>query len=124
MSVRPDHLFVYGTLLPGEARWACLEPFVEGPGPQDSTIGTLYDTGAGYPAFRRTGHRTVTGMTFALRADVLDRALDILDAVEGAVDGLYRRVRVMTGRGVDAWVYEYGGGLTLTPIPGGSWLTR
>ena len=133
------HVFVYGTLLPGEVRWAFLEPFVSGPGLDDHVRGTLYDTGVGYPAFRagvaRAGvakvgvdddgvGRDVIGMTFTLRAELAREALETLDAVEGAVDGLYRRIRVRTGRGITAWVYEYGGGLDLVPIPGGSWRRR
>ena len=44
------HLFVYGTLRPGEVRWRFLEPFVVDEGVADAAIGQLFDTGLGYPA--------------------------------------------------------------------------
>ena len=44
------HLFVYGTLRPGEVRWHHLEPFVVGDGIDSTVRGDLYDTGLDYPA--------------------------------------------------------------------------
>jgi gamma-glutamylcyclotransferase (GGCT)/AIG2-like uncharacterized protein YtfP len=61
---------------------------------------------------------------FSIRPDRCAAALADLDEVEGAVDGAYRRVEVVTGAGVRAWAYEYGGGLELVEIVGGSWLAR
>jgi gamma-glutamylcyclotransferase (GGCT)/AIG2-like uncharacterized protein YtfP len=122
------HLFVYGTLLPGEVRWSYLEPFVVGDGLVDSVTGVLSDTGRGYPAASfdpdTQDGRSISGRTFELRDDGTDEALALLDEVEGAVAGLYRRVAVRTARGIDAWAYEYGGGLGLTTIESGSWLDR
>jgi len=122
------HLFVYGTLLPGELRWRFLAPFVVARGEIDAVAGVLYDTGHGYPAasFDRSacGNRTITGRVFELRAEESERALTELDEVEGAVAGLYRRVPVTTAAGLDAWAYEYGGGLDLTTIECGSWIDR
>ena len=117
-------LFVYGTLLPGEVRWRHLEQFVEGDGVRDVVRGTLYDTGLGYPAFVHEGTGEVHGMRFALRAGTRDSALDVLDEIEGAVAGLYRRISLSTDAGVRVFVYEYGQGVDLVPIPGGNWLTR
>ena len=45
-----DHVFVYGTLRPGDVRWSFLEPFVTDDGAADSVVGSLFDTGEDYPA--------------------------------------------------------------------------
>lgn len=119
-----SQLFVYGTLLPGEVRWPILAPYVEDSGEADTIGGTLYDTGVGYPAWRREGEGTVHGRRFVLAEAARAEALEVLDEVEGAVQGLYRRVTVVTAAHVPVYVYEYGGGLALVPIPGGNWLSR
>jgi len=118
------YLFVYGTLLPGEVRWHLLAPWVADDGVRDAVDGVLYDTGLDYPAavFVRPG--TIRGMTFALAADAVTECLAHLDVVEGTVEGLYARVRVRTGLGLEAWSYQYGGGLDLRPIASGDWLDR
>jgi gamma-glutamylcyclotransferase (GGCT)/AIG2-like uncharacterized protein YtfP len=116
------HLFVYGTLLPGEERWRFLAPVVLGHGVPDTAPGDLYDTGLGYPAARFGTAGMITGRTFTLIESSDDRALRNLDVIEGAVAGLYRRTSIVTGNGVRAWAYEYGSGLSLTRIASGSWL--
>lgn len=118
------HLFVYGTLRPGDVRWPMLEPFVAGDGVDDQVAGRLYDTGLDYPAATFGATSIITGLTYPLRIDTLDRCLDVLDREEDTVLGLYRRVSVRTGRGFDAWAYAYGEGLDLTPIPSGDWFDR
>ena len=120
------HVFVYGTLLPGEVRWQFLDPHVAGDGVADHVVGVLYDTGAGYPAavFGGDDESRIVGMVFELREESFATALDELDEIEGAVAGLYRRVEVTTAAGLRAWAYEYGGGLELVPITGGSWRDR
>ena len=121
------HLFVYGTLRPGEVRWPFLEPFVVDEGHDDSARGTLFDTGLGYPAalFAHDG-APISGRTYGLLEATLDRALAELDRVEGAVRGLYERIVVTTGTGVRAWAYQFGSDpdIVLRPITGGDWLTR
>lgn len=119
-----DHLFVYGTLRPGDVRWPLLEPFVADGGVDDTVGGQVFDTGLGYPAavFGPTG--TIVGRTYPLRTDRLDEALAVLDDEEDTVAGLYRRVEVVTGSGIRAWAYAYGQGLDLTPIESGDWLRR
>jgi gamma-glutamylcyclotransferase (GGCT)/AIG2-like uncharacterized protein YtfP len=117
-----SHLFVYGTLLPGQVRWPHLEPFVAGPGCPDTVAGALYDTGCDYPAARFGEPGAILGHSFPLLLDRLDHALRHLDEVEGAVAGLYVRTTVTTGNGLTAWAYEYGDGLSTSPIPSGSWL--
>ena len=117
-------LFAYGTLLPGEVRWPALAPYVVDDGVSDTVGGRLFDTGLGYPAALFDGRSIIHGRVFVMRADRYGDALADLDEVEGAVDGAYRRVEVTTAAGVRAWAYEYGGGLELVEIVGGSWVTR
>lgn len=121
------HLFVYGTLRPGDVRWSFLAPWVVDDGVDDAVPGRLYDTGRGYPAAvfgGVPGGEVVVGRTYELGRATLDAALRVLDEEEGTVLGLYHRIEVSTVRGVRAWAYQYGTGLALTPIPGGDWLLR
>jgi gamma-glutamylcyclotransferase (GGCT)/AIG2-like uncharacterized protein YtfP len=132
----PDVLFVYGTLRPGESRWSHLAPFVVDRGWVDRVDGRLYDTGRGYPAARFGGEAHdvsspahIVGEAMVLLGSSRLQALEVLDRVEGAVVGLYRRVVVTTHRGIRAWAYEFGAGdegagLDLQPIESGDWLTR
>ena len=120
----PTHLFVYGTLRPGDVRWSMLEPFVVDGGVADTVAGRLFDTGLDYPAAVFGGDATIVGGTYLLHSDTLDEALEVLDEEEDTVLGLYRRVEVDTGRGVRAWAYEYGDGLELTEILSGDWFLR
>lgn len=118
------HLFVYGTLRPGDVRWSLLEPWVADTGIHDAVPGRLFDTGRGYPAASFGSGGTVLGRTYGLRVDAIDTALRVIDDEEDTVLGFYRRVEVRTARGVRAWAYEYGAGLELTPIPSGDWFVR
>ena len=124
MESEPRHLFVYGTLRPGEVRWPILASFVVGEGHDDAVAGSLFDTGAGYPAALFGGEHRIHGRTYELVADSIGRCLELLDEEEGAVDGLYHRVAVRSLGGTDVWAYQYGGGLTLTRIESGDWLQR
>ena len=120
----PSSLFAYGTLLPGEPRWHFLQPFVVDEGRVASVAGMLFDTGKGYPAAVFGADGTIHGRVFELLAARHDEALEVLDAVEGGVEGGYRRVVVTTADDESVWAYAYGGGLQLTPIEGGSWVLR
>ena len=123
-----QHVFVYGTLRPGDVRWHFLEPFVVGASLPDTIAGRLYDTGEGYPAaildHRAEPGGTIVGETFALRTDSIEQCLVVLDAEEDTVGGRYRRIVVSTQQGVSVYVYEYGDGLHLTPIAGGDWFAH
>jgi gamma-glutamylcyclotransferase (GGCT)/AIG2-like uncharacterized protein YtfP len=121
---RPVHLFVYGTLRPGDVRWRLLAPFVLDGGVADRVAGQLFDTGLDYPAAIFRGDGVVHGQTFTLRIDTLEECLAVLDEEEDTVGGLYRRVEVVTASGIHAWAYEYGDGLQLTPIGSGDWFRR
>jgi gamma-glutamylcyclotransferase (GGCT)/AIG2-like uncharacterized protein YtfP len=119
-----DQVFCYGTLLPGQERWEFLAPFVVAHEP-DQIAGRLYDTGLGYPAafFDRVG--VIHGVRFRLDPARLSEALSLLDEIEGAVEGLYHRVAVVTATGVQVYAYQYGGeGVGLTNLPDGNWLAR
>jgi gamma-glutamylcyclotransferase (GGCT)/AIG2-like uncharacterized protein YtfP len=117
-----DTVFCYGTLLPGESRWRYLEPFVVSHD-DDRVSGRLFDTGFGYPAARFDHVGVITGRVFRLDSHRLVEAFELLDEIEGAVDGLYHRVSLVTSLGVAAYGYQHGGALEgLVPISGGDWL--
>ena len=118
------HLFVYGTLRPGDVRWPFLEPWVLDRGLVDAVPGRLFDTGLEYPAAIFGPRGLVIGRTYELRRETLHEALRVIDDEEGTVLGLYRRVQVDTSSGRRAWAYEYGAGLELTPIASGDWFER
>ena len=119
-----QHLFVYGTLRPGDVRWELLERYVADEGVDDTTAGRVYDTGLDYPAAVFGDGGLIRGRTYRLKPELLAEALAVLDEEEDTVAGLYRRVRVITGNGTDAWAYAYGQGLELTLIPSGDWFDR
>jgi gamma-glutamylcyclotransferase (GGCT)/AIG2-like uncharacterized protein YtfP len=118
------HLFVYGTLRPGEQRWSFLEPFVTDDGHDESVDGTLYDTGHGYPAARFGGDGTIRGRVYSLNVDRLTNALEVLDEVEGAVLNQFERVAIETRSGCDAWAYRVVGDTPMPTIGSGDWLSR
>jgi gamma-glutamylcyclotransferase (GGCT)/AIG2-like uncharacterized protein YtfP len=118
------HLFVYGTLRPGQQRWPFLEPFVVDEGHDTSAPGALYNTGNDYPAARFDHSGTIHGRVYPLNLDRLDEALELLDEVEGAVVDLFRRVAITTSTGVEAWAYEYCGETSFPAITSGNWLTE
>jgi gamma-glutamylcyclotransferase (GGCT)/AIG2-like uncharacterized protein YtfP len=118
------HLFVYGTLRPGQQRWPFLEPFVTDEGHHESVDGTLYNTGNGYPAAKFDRPGTIFGRVYPLNLDRLDEGLELLDEVEGAVIDLFRRVAITTSAGLEAWAYEYCGEPAFPVIRSGSWLTE
>ena len=128
MTAQVNHVFVYGTLRPGDVRWRFLEPFVVDEGWDDSISGRLFDTGLDYPAAlldeRAEPGGTIFGRTYPLLEASLDDCLTALDAEEDTVGGRYRRIVTTTEPGATAYVYEYGDGLDLVPINSGDWFTR
>jgi gamma-glutamylcyclotransferase (GGCT)/AIG2-like uncharacterized protein YtfP len=118
------HLFVYGTLRPGQQRWPFLEPFVTDEGHDESVVGTLYDTGHGYPAAKFDRSGSIFGRVYPLKLDRLDEGLKLLDEVEGAVIDLFRRVAITTSTGTEAWAYEYCGEPQFPEIARGDWIAQ
>lgn len=117
-------LFVYGTLVPGGAAWAVLEPWVTGPAQVDAASGCLYDTGRGYPGatFGAGAERPQTlvyGVVVTLDPDLVPAALEALDRYEGPE---YARIEVRTRAGSTAAAYAWIAPLTgCRPVAGGRW---
>lgn len=108
MPLPPDatdvrHVFVYGTLMPGEQRWPALAAYAVGEPVACTTRGRLFDTGRGYPAMF-DGDADVPGWLVRLADATLEEAVAALDGIEGTERGLYVRRRV-TVDGHPAWVY-------------------
>ncbi len=122
------HLFVYGTLQPGESRWYELAKFVVDEGVRTTVPGMVYDTGLGYPAAKFTDAAdgdVIQGRVYEFDEAQIAAALTRLDEVEGAVRGLYQRVVVRTAAGPAAWAYECGDDtLLVRRLPDGDWLLR
>lgn len=122
------HLFVYGTLQPGESRWHELAAFVRDEGVRTTVAGRVYDTGLDYPAARFSPAApadVIHGRVYEFADDCVDDALARLDVVEGAERGMYQRVVVRTAAGPEAWAYECGDDeLLVRRLPGGDWLQR
>ena len=122
------HLFVYGTLQPGESRWHELARFVNGEGERTTVAGIVYDTGLDYPAAKFCAANpddVIHGRVYEFDDAQREAALARLDVVEGAERGMYQRVVVSTTAGPLAWAYECGDNdLLLRRLPAGDWLTR
>lgn len=106
-----DHLFAYGTLIPGcepaSMRDACAGMEIVGHG---TVPGVLYDLGS-YPGFAE-GEGTVRGVVLR----VPEGAWPALDRYEGCPgpgcgDGLFHRIRTTatldSGESLDCWIYVY-----------------
>ena len=122
------HLFVYGTLQPGESRWHELATFVNGEGERTTVAGMVYDTGLDYPAAKfspESAADVIHGRVYEFDDAQRDAALARLDVVEGAERGMYQRVVVRTAAGPLAWAYECGDDeLLVRRLPEGDWLRR
>lgn len=113
------HLFTYGTL---RARGAAAHLLDDCRRVGTAQVpGILYDVEGRYPALMLYGDAPVHGELWRCPVHVLGR----LDAYEGVVQGLYRRVGIRVGS-TQAWTYVAGPGLArhLTPgarIAAGEW---
>jgi gamma-glutamylcyclotransferase (GGCT)/AIG2-like uncharacterized protein YtfP len=116
-----NRLFVYGTLMPGEARWPLLSPLVSPADPEPAAAGgRLYRTPYGWPAAVFSGDAgsgpdvllaegagaTVPGLVLTLREP--GRALPVLDEIEGTATGLFERRLIVTTAG-RCWAYHWPG---------------
>ena len=117
-SDQPFRLFVYGTLLPGEANHRLIDQHIRSARP--ATIeGVLVDLGA-FPALI-PGDGIVKGMLLELASE----AMAITDRLEGVHPGddhsLYVRkeivVHLTDGQQVQAWTYEYATPSTIVDRP-------
>lgn len=119
-----DLLFVYGTLMPGHLRWPMLERWALEWG-EAEVGGTLWDTGAGWPAARFASvvgddlagdagevDPVVPGRWVRFEPVVLHRLLGELDAMEGigptpdpTLDP-YERIVVEVPSAGRAWAYH------------------
>jgi gamma-glutamylcyclotransferase (GGCT)/AIG2-like uncharacterized protein YtfP len=113
------HVFVYGTLLQGQAAAGLMDGCVK---VRPATVaGALYDIDGRYPALLLAGAGTVHGEIWRCPADRIYE----LDRYEEVDAGLFRRVGSRVD-GVGCWVYVAGPALgpKLTPqrrIASGRW---
>ncbi len=118
MSKERTQVFVYGTLMPGQARWAVLEPFAV-TNSRATARGDLWDTGLGYPAaVFHSGRQKVPGFVVVIRPELTADAIRELDEIEGEGE-LFRRTKIRTSAG-QAVSYEWLGSTeALLPLPDG-----
>lgn len=114
-------VFVYGTLLSGErnARWA-----MDARRTPAWAIGTIYDTGYGFPAYTREGENRILGELLTVNAE----GFRSMDRLEG-YPRLYRREEITVfpscGGQTRAWVYIMNAlPKDARPIESGSWKLR
>jgi gamma-glutamylcyclotransferase (GGCT)/AIG2-like uncharacterized protein YtfP len=112
-------LFVYGTLMPGHARWPLIEGFVDGHGPA-TVRGRLFDTGHGYPAARFDAEGEIDGHLVRFRPDREREAWATVDAIEGEGE-LYHRVEVVTVGGEEVKSYAWAGDVSGLTVLGRRW---
>ncbi|HEX2065150.1 MAG TPA: gamma-glutamylcyclotransferase family protein [Acidimicrobiales bacterium] len=118
MGEAATHIFVYGTLMPGQPRWRLLQPYAASWEPATAR-GRLWDTGRGYPAVRfDPGGGPVPGSRVEVVPELASAAISAMDRVEG--EGvLFRRVEVATSSG-PALAYEWLGSTEdMAPLPHG-----
>jgi gamma-glutamylcyclotransferase (GGCT)/AIG2-like uncharacterized protein YtfP len=102
-------LFVYGTLMPGEARWPLLASLAVPAGLERAeTAGYLFRTPYGWPAavFDPAASSAVPGLAVTLQDP--GRALPVLDEIEGTGAGLFHRRPITTSAG-QCWAYHWPG---------------
>jgi gamma-glutamylcyclotransferase (GGCT)/AIG2-like uncharacterized protein YtfP len=95
--------------MPGQPRWNLLAPLTTPARPEPAqSAGYLYRTPYGWPAavFDPAASSTVPGLVISLRDP--DRALPVLDEIEGTSRGLFRR-RLITTTAGQCWAYHWPG---------------
>ena len=96
-----EHLFTYGTLRRGFNNPYSAMVRARGQFVRETTVpGTIYQL-EGYPGFvPAAGTNPVRGDLYSIPESLLED----LDDYEGPA---YKRVRIMTACGVEAWIYQY-----------------
>lgn len=107
LVTRPVPYFVYGTLRPGESRWAPISHLVDYAEPAEVT-GRRFDTGYGYPGLTLDGTDIVDGMLLHPAAKSHHELRMTLDSIEGHPH-LYTRTLVRLINGAIAWIYVWNG---------------
>ncbi len=105
------HVFVYGTLKPGQHRWPALAVFHAGERFAARAPGLLFDPGWGWPVAVFDPDRTeeVPGVVVEIRPGSVQEALGTLDDIEGVAAGLFRRILIDVD-GQHCWAYHWPGG--------------
>ena len=102
-------LFVYGTLMPGEARWPLLASLASAAGPERAEAsGYLYRTPYGWPAAVFDPAASPAGPGLVVTLQDPGWALPILDEIEGTGAGLFHRRLIPTSAG-QCWAYHWPG---------------
>ena len=135
-SSAPEELFVYGTLLPGQANFRRIAPMVSG-WRLARTCGRLIYLPFGYPALVEAEASWVRGSLLSFKVPT-EEVLEVCDQIEGyrpecPAENLYVRIiKTVEPLGEEprqAWCYRLasegeGGALVQMgrEIPGGDWL--
>lgn len=122
----PPRVFVYGSLMPGQAAWPLLQEHAaphRPPYPATLQHGTVADTGCGYPALTLDTAGAAAGGAPGHVVELSDpqAALPALDEYEGPQ---YRRIRVVVADGTVCWAWLWTASRAgLTPLARG-WAAR
>jgi gamma-glutamylcyclotransferase (GGCT)/AIG2-like uncharacterized protein YtfP len=107
LTTAPIPVFAYGTLQPGECRWAPIEHLVARTAP-GQVAGRRIDTGFGFPGLVDLGSGVTDGTVLMPHDDAYDEFLELLDSIEGH-PRLYTRTLVRLLSGELAWAYTWNG---------------
>ena len=111
----PDAVFVYGTLLPGEANFRWIAPMVAGR-QAVRTRGRLFYLPLGYPALVESETDWVRGELLRF-SEPMEKVLEVCDRIEGYQPGneaaslfvrVVKQVEPHEGVSVEAWCYCLG----------------
>ena len=134
------HLFVYGTLIPGQRNWPLIEELIA-PDPIHGACARgwrMWHVGADYPTITPADPKhTVRGTLLRIAPDARHELLELCDDLEGHTpgsdDNYYERVaapieQAPGGPTHSAWLYHWTPArlqatkVRLTEVPGGDWV--
>ena len=108
-----SNLFIYGTLRK-EAKSHIKPSKSLG---LDSVQGKIYDINGHYPGFKHGGGKVIGEIV-----EIDEDNLDLIDYYEGDD---YKRVKITTSNGKEAWIYEYTPEVSKSKlIKSGDWLNK